>query len=233
MGHLGESSMTGPRLRTVTITATDVIEAGAFLAAVCGVAATDRTDHIRIPIDDAALVVGAPSTPGRVGITGIEVETGTGEQTDARLNGIDVTTNPSDMSPANVAGDTILDHVAVAVTDLEESVHQWEATIGATAELIGVHPASNGSLRAARFTLGDRMVELLSPVPGVDSAIASRLQRHGEGPLAIALPAKSIETKQEQLKQLGVRILWNAPHWLIHPTNPANVLIQLTPRVQH
>lgn len=225
--------MRAPRLRAVTIAATDVTGAGAFLGAVCGVAAVSDADHVLVPIDDVVLRIGAPSAPGRVGITAVEVETGTDEQTHGRLNGIDVTTAPADMSPARTDGDTILDHVAVAVDDLEGAARQWEAATGATAELIGVHPASNGSLLAARLILGDRMVELLSPVPNVDSAIASRLRRHGEGPIAIALPAKSLEAKREQLEQLGVRMLWNAPHWLVHPANPANVLIQLTPRVRH
>ncbi len=225
--------MSAPRLRTVTIAAVDVAEAGAFLSAVCGITALDHTDHVRIPVGDAALVVGPVSAAGRVGVTGIEVETGTGGRLDTRLNGIDVSTNQEDESVPSGTSDVLLDHLAVAVADLDEAAQSWEAATGVLAELIGLHPVSNGSLLAARLALGDRMIELLSPVPGVDSAIGSRLQRHGEGPIAIALPAEDIDSKRAQLDDLGVRMLWQRPHWLIHPANPANVLIQLTPRVQH
>jgi catechol 2,3-dioxygenase-like lactoylglutathione lyase family enzyme len=139
----------------------------------------------------------------------------------------------SDKSEETPASTSRLDHVALRVFDLEESTRRWQAIVGATAEILGVHPVSNGAFEASRFLLGDQMIELVAPVPGVDSAIAKRLESHGEGVATLAIPAADVERTKLKLEQLGAHVLWSEPHWMVHPRDTSGVLVQLTPRVAH
>ena len=131
------------------------------------------------------------------------------------------------------SGDACLDHVAIRVRDLEAATRRWEAITGVTAHVMGIHPISGGSFTAARIELGERMVELISPVPGQPSPLAERLASHGEGVAAVALPARDIEATLARVRAAGARVLRQEPHWMVHPKDAAGVLIQLTPRVRH
>jgi catechol 2,3-dioxygenase-like lactoylglutathione lyase family enzyme len=135
----------------------------------------------------------------------------------------------SEASPAGAR----LDHVALRVRDLAESSARWLAITGIEPLQMGLHPVSNGAFQAARVLLGERMIELISPEPGVPSRIADRLQSHGEGVAALALPVDDLPEVLERLEKRGVRVLRQDPHWMIHPQDAGGVLVQLTPRVAH
>ncbi|MCC6533653.1 MAG: VOC family protein [Burkholderiales bacterium] len=130
-------------------------------------------------------------------------------------------------------GDARLDHVAIRVRDLARAGLRWQAITGARAQMMGIHPISGGTFSATRFELGERMVELVSPVASKPSALAERLASHGEGIAALALPAKQIEVTLERLRAAGARVFRQEPHWMVHPKDAAGVLVQLTPRVRH
>lgn len=225
--------MTSPRFRAVRVAADDVNGAGALMAAICGATAQVVGTELRIVVDDSVIIIGPSSATARSGIVGVEVDGSSDRIASVELNGVEVLTGPLDPSVEVAPADVVFDHLAIAVLDLERAARAWEAAAGATAELIGIHPVSAGSMHAARLALGERMVELLSPVPGTTSPMAARLERVGEGPLALALPAKDLAAKRHQLEDMGVRLLRQDPHWFVHPANPAGILIQLTPRVQH
>ena len=126
-----------------------------------------------------------------------------------------------------------LDHVAVRVADLEAASRRWQTITGVAAHHLGVHPISGGAFEAVRFELGEQMVELVSPVPGFDSAIASRLERAGEGPQAIAIPVTDLEAALQRLKEAGARVLFSEPHWFVHPKDVGDFVVQLTDRIRH
>lgn len=126
-----------------------------------------------------------------------------------------------------------LDHVAVRVRDLHDAMRRWEAICGAKGHDLGIHPVSNGAFTAARFLLGERMIELIAPVPGVASPMADRLRSHGEGVAALALPVDDVNEVRRTLEETGVRVLRQPPHWMVHPTDAGGVLVQLTPRMAH
>jgi catechol 2,3-dioxygenase-like lactoylglutathione lyase family enzyme len=130
-------------------------------------------------------------------------------------------------------GDACLDHVAIRVRDLAAATQRWEAITGVRAHIMGIHPISGGTFTAARIELGERMIELISPVPGQSSPLAERLASHGEGVAAVALPARDIEATLARLRAAGARVLRQEPHWMVHPKDAAGVLVQLTPRVRH
>lgn len=128
---------------------------------------------------------------------------------------------------------TRLDHLAIVVNDLDAASRLWQALTGVAAQTIDVHPASNGALAAARYILGEQMIELLSPIEGHDSAIARRLAAKGEGPIGLALPVIDLNIAVRRLGGVGVEVATIAPHVVIHPSDTAGVLVQLTPRVNH
>ena len=128
----------------------------------------------------------------------------------------------------------ILDHVALMVDDIDTAVQRWEDILGAPPVMFGLHPL--GTAIVARFHLGDRMIELATPLPaedGATSALRARLDKVGGGVLALALVAKNLDITTTAVKAAGGRIIYQAPHELVHPGDAAGVLIQLTPRVHH
>jgi len=130
-------------------------------------------------------------------------------------------------------GTARLDHLALRVRDLTSASQRWTAITGVRADPMGIHPVSGGAFTAARFLLGERMIELIAPVTGVPSAIAGRLASHGEGPAALALPVDDLERVLAKLRDLPARVLFRDPHWMVHPGDSGGILLQLTPRVEH
>jgi catechol 2,3-dioxygenase-like lactoylglutathione lyase family enzyme len=149
-------------------------------------------------------------------------------------NGVLVQLTPRrEFGPRPKSGEAHLDHVAIRVANLGSAGRRWETITGMPAHYIGVHPISHGAFEATRFEMGERMIELVSPVPGQASALAERLASHGEGVVAVAIPASDIEVTLGRVRATGARVLRQEPHWMVHPKDASGVLIQLTPRVRH
>ena len=147
-------------------------------------------------------------------------------------NGVLVQLTPRrEFGPRPKSGDARLDHVAIRVGSLVTAGRRWETITGMPAHHMGVHPISRGAFEATRLEMGERMIELLSPVPGQPSALAERLASHGEGVVAVAIPVSDLDAALSRLRATGARVLHQEPHWLVHPKDASGVLIQLTPRV--
>lgn len=123
------------------------------------------------------------------------------------------------------------DHVAVAVVNLDAACERWSRVLGGPPDERAVHPL--GSFEMARFLLGDQMVELVSPLPGIPSPALRRLESHGDGPIAMALVAPDPPAAAERLESAGARVVRQPPHIFVHPRETGGVLVQLTPRLEH
>lgn len=253
--------MTGPLLRTVHVGVNDLARAGAAYEAIMGVRADPGAAGLRLRSEDATVclnaalvpdVGGAGSVVPRFGIwaLGIELDdaptrlarwrsrqAGTGNLYQAGyvdLCGIRVFINDAaDAQETVPEGEVRLDHVALMVHDLEAATRQWEDLTGLVAHRMPVHPVSNGTLAASRFLLGPRMIELLAPIAGQVSPLSDRLARVGEGPLAMAMPARDLDGTLSRLREHGLDVVYTDPHWVVRPGSAAGVAIQLTPRVAH
>jgi len=216
-------------------------------------AGATANDDVLFPVGDAVIRISA-SADGHEGLEGITLGGDVASRRRALLamgldpgpvessvvtirselaNGLAVTI--VDSGEARTLGQSAarLDHVALRVRDLAAACLRWTAITGVEAALMGVHPVSGGAFEAARLILGERMIELISPVPGVASSIADRLESHGEGVAALALPVNDVAAARVRLDGVGARLLWQDPHWLVHPKDACGVLVQLTPRVGH
>lgn len=150
----------------------------------------------------------------------------------AAANGVAVELRPTTQPhKRGAASHVFLDHIAILVNDLAPAAARWETILGAPPATIGPYPP--GGAEAARFLLGERMIELVSPSRSGPSPLRTRLERVGEGPLALALVARDLDYTVRAVEAAGARILRQPPHVLVHPRDAAGTLIQLTPRVEH
>ena len=238
------------QLRRVRIAADDPADTAAIYGLITGTTAIPDATGVTVPIENAELRISATGPTRGRGVFGIDVTVDDLAGRVAALSDMGVTTEEfddhvhvtlagldvslSEEPPATAISSTAhLDHVAIAVHDVVDDVAPWEAATGVAAHQMGLHPISNGAFSAARIELEDRMLELLSPTPGVDSPMAARVAANGPGPMALAMPVSDVDACKAELEGRGVRVLWNDPHWMVHPADAGGVLVQLTPRVQH
>ncbi len=128
---------------------------------------------------------------------------------------------------------TKLDHIAIAVQDVESSADLWVKTLGLDAGVVEV--LADRGVRLCKLT-ADRVpdLELVAPL-GEDSPIARFIARKGEGIHHICFEVRNIEQSLEDLKRKGVRLVHERPVEggegrriaFIHPQSLGGVLIEL------
>ncbi|OIV38299.1 methylmalonyl-CoA epimerase [Mangrovactinospora gilvigrisea] len=130
-----------------------------------------------------------------------------------------------------------IDHVGIAVPDLDEAIAFHERTFG----LRCVHVEENREqgVREAMLAVGegDARIQLLAPLDAT-STIATFLERRGPGLQQLAYTVADIEAASRTLRERGVRLLYEAPRRgtagslvnFVHPKDAGGVLLEL---VQH
>jgi len=129
---------------------------------------------------------------------------------------------------------TRIDHVGVAVVDLDAAVAYYERTFG----MRKVHEEVNEDqgVREAMMAVGDSgsCVQLLAPLRP-DSAIAKFLDHHGPGLQQVAYRVDDVDAVCAELRGHGVRLLYDEPRRgtadsrinFIHPKDAGGVLVEL------
>jgi methylmalonyl-CoA epimerase len=128
-----------------------------------------------------------------------------------------------------------LDHVGVAVKDLDEAIHVYRDILGFKLE--GVHTITDRMLKIAFFSLGESRIELLQPL-SADSTVAKFLETRGEGIQHLAVRVKSVEETLEEFKRKGVVLIDEKPKTgalgnkmaFVHPKSTRGVLLELVER---
>jgi methylmalonyl-CoA epimerase len=127
-----------------------------------------------------------------------------------------------------------VDHVVVAVKDLDAAVGRYEALYGVPVSDRSEAPAAG--MKMAFFRFPDSYVELVSNL-GEDGPIAKRLADRGEGVHIIAMKVDNLEKAVEELRGKGVRLVGDpGPGNLIkgqifvHPAETGGVLTQIVER---
>ncbi len=96
-----------------------------------------------------------------------------------------------------------LDHVAVAVTDLDAGVRTWQENFGLALERTGAVPALG--IRQAILPLGGAFVELISPLSD-EGPVAGFLKERGEGMYLVSLEVADLDTAVAALRGRGLRV---------------------------
>jgi methylmalonyl-CoA epimerase len=126
-----------------------------------------------------------------------------------------------------------MDHVGVAVKNLDEAVKLYRDVLGF--ELKGVQVLKERKVKVAFFSMGgEAQVELLGALGG-DSPVAKFLEARGEGIQHIAVRVDNIEKALNELKQNGVFLVDDKPRdgaegkkiAFVSPKSTKGVLIEL------
>jgi len=140
------------------------------------------------------------------------------------------------MSPATVPDHLFvcIDHVGVAVPDLDEAVAFYRDTFG----METVHEETNEEqgVREAMVAVGgsEQRIQLLAPL-GPSSTIAKFLDRNGPGLQQLAYRVTDIEQVSTVLRERGLRLLYDEPRRgtagsrvnFVHPKDAGGVLVEL------
>ncbi len=123
-----------------------------------------------------------------------------------------------------------IDHVAIAVSDIDAASERYSRALGA--EVIRETVESEG-VEVAIMRLGNARVELISPLDK-DSPIAAFIKKRGEGIHHIALRTGDIDSEVARMESCGLRFLGDVRDGsegtritFIHPKSLNGVLTEL------
>lgn len=126
-----------------------------------------------------------------------------------------------------------LDHIGVAVKDLDEAISLYQDILGLKFE--GTHVLTERGVRVAFFSIGGNAhIELLEPISN-ESTVAKFLASHGEGLHHVALNVDDIEAVLKEFKQKGMTLIDEKPKAgaegkkiaFVHPKSTRGVLLEL------
>lgn len=126
-----------------------------------------------------------------------------------------------------------LDHVGVAVKDLDGAISLYRDVLGLKFE--GIQVLAERRIRVAFFSIGgEAHIELFEPLDN-ESTIAKFLSSHGEGMHHLALKVENIEAVLEELKRKGLTLIDEKPKAgaegkkiaFVHPKSTRGVLLEL------
>jgi methylmalonyl-CoA/ethylmalonyl-CoA epimerase len=126
---------------------------------------------------------------------------------------------------------TKINHVAIAVPDIEEALTFWRDALGL--ELHHVEDVPSQKAIVAFLPVGDSELELVKPTAD-DTGVAKFLAEKGAGMHHLCLEVDDIEGMLESLKKKGIRLINENPLILpgrkmafIHPKSTNGVLVEL------
>ncbi|HLI67529.1 MAG TPA: VOC family protein [Caulobacteraceae bacterium] len=127
-----------------------------------------------------------------------------------------------------------VDHVVVAVKDLDAAVGRYEAIYGTPVS--DRSEAAAAGMKMAFFRFGDSYVELVSNL-GETGPIHQRLESRGEGVHLIAMKVDDLDATLAALREKGVRLVGDPGpgnpvrgQVFVHPSETGGVLTQLVQR---
>ncbi|KAA2259469.1 methylmalonyl-CoA epimerase [Solihabitans fulvus] len=132
---------------------------------------------------------------------------------------------------------TAIDHVGVAVPDLDAAIEFYRETLGlevAHTEVNEEQKVREAMLRAPGDDGTGTAVQLLAPT-GPDSTIAKFIDRSGPGLQQLAYRVSDVDAACEALRAKGLRLLFDQPKRgtsdsrvnFIHPKDAGGVLVEL------
>lgn len=127
-----------------------------------------------------------------------------------------------------------VDHVVIAVKDLETSIKNYESIYGT--EVSDRNESAAAGMSMAFFRFDDSYIELVSNI-GDEGPIAKRLANLGEGVHLVAMKVDDIEKSVAELRDKGIRLVGDpgpgnpiTGQVFIHPSVTGGVLTQLVQR---
>lgn len=130
---------------------------------------------------------------------------------------------------------TRVDHIGIAVKNLDEMVKWYEETLGVKAH--GTEVVDEQKVKVAFLPIGESELELLESTSD-DGPVAKFIEKNGEGVQHIALRVDNIEETLAELKAKEVRLIDQTPRYgagnasiaFVHPKATHGVLLELCER---
>lgn len=125
-----------------------------------------------------------------------------------------------------------IDHVAIAVADLDAAIEAFAASY--QADPISREVVDDQGVEEAMIAIGGSHVQLIQPLTD-DSPVGRFLANRGEGLHHVAFAVPDIELALEHLRQAGARLVDETPRTggggnriaFVHPAAFAGTLIEL------
>jgi len=124
-----------------------------------------------------------------------------------------------------------IDHVGVAVKDIDEALKFFQEVFGAPAAEI--HSLLDQGVRATLIEVGQTRLELLEPLSD-DSPVGRFIERRGEGLHHLALNVSSLAGNLKKLEEHGVGLVDREPREglsgmiaFLHPRSTFGILTEL------
>jgi methylmalonyl-CoA epimerase len=125
-----------------------------------------------------------------------------------------------------------IDHIGVAVEDLDASLALYEETYGMA--LVHRETVTEQGVEAVLLDVGENHVELLAPL-GPDTPVGRYLAKRGPGIHHVAYQVTDIEAALSQLRGAGTRLIDETPRVgirgsrvaFVHPSSSGGVLTEI------
>jgi methylmalonyl-CoA/ethylmalonyl-CoA epimerase len=131
---------------------------------------------------------------------------------------------------------TTIDHVGIAVSDLDAAIQWYADTLGLVATHVEINEEQGvkEAMLSAPGDDGGPAVQLLAPL-NEDSTIAKFIGRNGPGLQQMAYRVKDVDATSARLRSKGIRLLYETPRRgtansrinFVHPKDAGGVLIEL------
>lgn len=129
-----------------------------------------------------------------------------------------------------------VDHIGIAVKDLDEAVKFYTEILGLTVQ--GYEEVSEQKVKVAFIPIGDTELELLESTEP-DGPIAKYIEKKGTGIQHVAFNVENIEKALEEIKEKGIRLIDEKPRYgaggskiaFLHPKSTQGILVEVCERV--
>lgn len=130
---------------------------------------------------------------------------------------------------------TKIEHVALAVADLEAAIRLYTDVWGLPLEHREV--VEDQGVEEAMFRIGESYIQLLAPL-SPETTVGKFIEKRGEGLHHIAYEVDDIEAALESLKKSGAQLIDETPRRgsrntkvaFVHPKTNRGVLVELVER---
>ena len=127
---------------------------------------------------------------------------------------------------------THIEHIGIAVRNLEESIKFYEDTFGL--KCYAIEEVKDQKVRTAFFKVGQTKIELLESTES-DGLISKFIEKRGEGVHHLAFAVKNIESALIETEKKGIQLIDKQPRKgaegleiaFLHPKSTFGVLTEL------
>ena len=125
-----------------------------------------------------------------------------------------------------------IEHIGIAVKDLEEAIKHYEDILGL--KCYGIEEVKDQKVKTAFFKVGETKIELLESTDP-EGPIGKFIEKRGQGVHHIAFATKNLDDKLAKLEEKGVQLIDKKPRKgaegldiaFLHPKSTGGVLTEL------